>query len=361
MSITGKIYRRITDFLGNKIINVKTDSPVNDEDIVNKKYVDDNNLYNTEKSKKDSPKFPWFKSQYNRTMKEVLDELLYKTEQLWTEPKLEFVNFQLKDNLSGNNENIINSGNLQKFYIEIEIGYTNRETNVNPKLVFLRNNGNRDVIELEHNTRNNYYFKTFDIDFLSVKDVLIERVYESISNQDAPDEFKVPLNFSKSIFSFIKKNFLIYEPIYYLSIPEDDLTEIADKPLTEQLSLIEGYVVPKLSLFERGNKINLVKNNINKYFFILLANNIIESNLEFFIKDKLTGHILSRDNYSYNDFQIKAYKTVQELAPFMGNQQNLIYTDISKVSSFIFVYCEFGDVIENSELYITYDKIYYTN
>ena len=361
-NIGTKIYRKLTDFVGNYIINVKTNTPVNPDDVSNKKYVDKQSTYDTTLSNNDSTKFSWMKNLHNKSIKEILDMLLYpsRTEN-YVNPTLVDCRVKLLDNISGDNEAIINSGNNVKLQFIFELSPTQRQSNVLPKIVFTKNNGQQTEFQLnnnEYNTDTLTGIKTVEIDMLSIKTVQLIQQYEAISGT-VPAGFDLPYLLDIPLLPIIKSKFYIFEPIYRLPIPDTELTNLNNLTDAEKYQKLEQYIIPKLNQFERGNTITLNQNSLNKFGFIFVSDNVINCNLETLIKSKVTNHLLSRNTYSYDDFKIKAFRTVNQLAPHMGNVPNLLYTDVTRITSFVFVYWEFGNVKESSEVHLTYDKIYY--
>lgn len=74
-----KILKKLIDAAGNRIKNLRTDTPVHQDDVVPKHYVDINTTYDTAKANthKNPFKFPWITNAYNKPVVEVLDDLLY--------------------------------------------------------------------------------------------------------------------------------------------------------------------------------------------------------------------------------------------------------------------------------------------
>jgi hypothetical protein len=64
---------------GNRIINAKTNTPVNSDDIVPKNYVDVNTTYDTStaQTQQNPPKFPWITNVYNKSFKQIFDDLFF--------------------------------------------------------------------------------------------------------------------------------------------------------------------------------------------------------------------------------------------------------------------------------------------
>lgn len=70
--------RQIYNFIGNKILNAKVNTPTDNEHIASKGYVDANDTYDTTLSQKSvSTKFNWVTNVNNLKIKAVLDKLLY--------------------------------------------------------------------------------------------------------------------------------------------------------------------------------------------------------------------------------------------------------------------------------------------
>ena len=74
-----KYFQKLIDFRGNRAKNLKADIPLHEDDIVPKKYVQQQTFYNTVKSilYKNPFKFPWIKNAYEKPVTEILDDLLY--------------------------------------------------------------------------------------------------------------------------------------------------------------------------------------------------------------------------------------------------------------------------------------------
>lgn len=372
-----KIYRKITDFVNNKIINVKTNTPTEDEHVVNKKYVDDNIVYDTQATQENpnSTKFSWVKNIHQNTIQQVLDKLLYHKDQVsFTEPEFINFNFKLKDNISTGNEAIIQSGNVVKMLFKFEISSTNRTPTSYPKILIRKANLDNTGENIEQyvltpdefNIQTNVGEKEITLDFLQVRNIFIEREYNAISGDSVPDSFKEQKIIKTDMLPLLKNKFYIFEPIYYYQIPDTELLDIYndDATSTTITANFAGYIGPKFSDFVRGHILNLNNTSFNRYAFIFVSGNIDgnginKCNMEVIIRDKTTNQILSKNIYNYEDFKLKVTRNVSNIGSLMGNFDNLIYTDVTKVDSFSMIYWEFGKFKNNCEAIITFDKLYY--
>lgn len=90
-----KKIKQIYDFVGNKILNVKVNTPTDNEHPTNKQYVDVNDTYDTSLSQKPvSTKFSWVTNLNGLKIKSVLDKLLFPVvNPVYENPTLEFFHF----------------------------------------------------------------------------------------------------------------------------------------------------------------------------------------------------------------------------------------------------------------------------
>lgn len=81
MALIGEILKifRSYDFRNNKILNAKTNTPTDDEHIVNKKYTDDSHIYTTTKSTEYNSSFKhwWLLNINGKTYKQIFDDLFF--------------------------------------------------------------------------------------------------------------------------------------------------------------------------------------------------------------------------------------------------------------------------------------------
>ena len=354
-NIKNKIYRKITDFVGNYIKNVKTDIPVNDDDVSNKKYVDKQTTYDTTLSNNDSTKFSWMRNIHNKSLKEIVDMLLFpQNTENYVNPELLNCSVQLLDNISGDNEAIINTGNNVKLRFVFELSVTQRLSNELPKIIFTDNNNQTNIFQLqplEFNTDTLIGSKIIEIDMLSIKKVSLQRQYEAITGVTG---FDTPYLLDIDLLPIIKNKFYIFEPIYSYKIPDNDISDLYK--FDDKSQRFETYILPKLNQFQKGNKISVDNNKLNRYVFMFIRDNIVNCNLETIIKSKLNRRILSRNTYSYNNFQIKFYKRKQDI---QSEINDLIFTNVRDSDVFVIVYWEFGNIQQDCDIFLTYDKVFY--
>ena len=95
-----KKIKQIYDFVGNKILNVKVNTPTDNEHPTNKGYVDINDTYDTTLSQKPvSTKFNWVTNINNLKIKTVLDKLLYPVvNPVYENPSFSFHHFSFETN-----------------------------------------------------------------------------------------------------------------------------------------------------------------------------------------------------------------------------------------------------------------------
>lgn len=104
MGIFKKIFRSY-DFRNNKIINVKTDTPTNPEHITNKDYVDSKVIYNTALPEENSTSFvfPWAKNLFEKTFKQVFDDLLFpQINPEYYNPEIKNISFEFDSQIINN-------------------------------------------------------------------------------------------------------------------------------------------------------------------------------------------------------------------------------------------------------------------
>lgn len=95
-----KKIKQIYNFVGNKILNVKVNTPTDNEHPTHKKYVDDNDTYDTTLSQKPvSTKFNWVNNVNGLKIKYVLDKLLYPVvNPVYENPSFTFQHFSFETN-----------------------------------------------------------------------------------------------------------------------------------------------------------------------------------------------------------------------------------------------------------------------
>lgn len=131
-----KIYRGF-NLMGNRIKNVKVDTPTHEENPVTKKYADDQVTYDTESSSKQSTKFPWLNNVEGDNVKEVFDKLIY--------PLVlpEFFETDIKNLIIESNETYLTTlgnslnvfgDNLNLFTFKFEVNLNDRALNNLPKV-----------------------------------------------------------------------------------------------------------------------------------------------------------------------------------------------------------------------------------
>lgn len=112
------------DLRGNKIINAKTNTPINPEDITNKEYVDKNASYDTVKAQNylNPFKFNWITAVYNKTLKDVLDDLFFPLIlPVYSNPIFSKVKLTLNNEFFNGNKKIIFENTQVNFLLEYEI------------------------------------------------------------------------------------------------------------------------------------------------------------------------------------------------------------------------------------------------
>ena len=354
-NIKNKIYRKVTDFVGNYIKNVKTDTPVNEDDVSNKKYVDNQTTYDTALSRTDSTKFSWMKNMHNKSLKEIVDMLLFpQNTENHVNPNLIECHIQLLDNISGDNETIINTGNTVKLRFLFELSPTKRLSNELPKIIFTDNNNQTTIFQLqpaEFNVDTLIGVKIIEIDMLSIKKVELQRQYEAITGVNG---FDTSYLLNVDLLPTIKNKFYIFEPIYSYKIPDNDISDLYK--FDDKIQRFENYILPKLNQFQKGNKISVDNNKLNRYAFLFVLDNITNCNIETIVKSRLNRRIITRNTYSYDNLQIRFVKQKQNI---QSQINDLIFTNLTSTSNFVIAYWEFGNLQQDCDIFITYDKVFY--
>lgn len=190
-----QIYKKITDFVGNKIINVRTNKPTHKEDVSNKEYVDDSHIFETEKSKKYKIPFlfKWMGDVNKRTNIQLFDELLFGS----IPP--EFIDADLiKSNITINTlTNTVNTlaNNDATFNYDIEL---NDRTKVISKRLISKISGQNDVII---SVNDGVLSGSIKFDLTSQTQVIFEVIYSPFKTKKTTTDvdYTPPNNANKTV------------------------------------------------------------------------------------------------------------------------------------------------------------------
>lgn len=140
-----KIFRSF-NFLNNKIFNAKVETPEHDEHIANKKFVEDQQIYSTEKAETyvDSFKHSWVKSLFGKNISAIFDDLFFPRvlpEFVNPEVNFEFTindDYFINDPISGEVKNLLLKGKDISLKFTYDFILNDREETINPgKIVVL--------------------------------------------------------------------------------------------------------------------------------------------------------------------------------------------------------------------------------
>lgn len=271
-----KIGHKIMDFLNNRIINVKTNTPTDKDHVVPKNYVDTSVTYKTVKSEKyKNPfKFFWMKDSTNKPVVTILDDLLYPDiNPEYVEPSTMYSLTQ------DNNKNIINRLESTEFTVDYKIIKNDRDLDSPVEIVLVTKNGEVTYPDTKINYTNVMKFKCVLND---VTDVLLRFKYTTNNNTKettygtdyvAP-EFKLKKTVDVSLLESITKNkhvtnslmvisdtVAVTTPIFNGIKATQTIDELKGLGFQPTLSII-NHKAPKTDSYHYNNILMLVDNDM---------------------------------------------------------------------------------------------------
>lgn len=227
------------DLRNNKLINAKTNTPTDSEHIAPKSYVDINTTYDTSKAQtyQNPPKFPWITNVYNKSFKQIFDELffpvIYPT---YTNPSFNNMKINVIDEFSiqGGKKGIFED-RINKFRIDYKISASDRVSGIVPKIIIV-NNSNTTYEFNGTETSDTEGFIEWEFLWRDIQSITLRKVFEessTIKNTNygvpyIPVEFTINYNLDFDVLNFINKNYLLFPPILYRNDIDDESIEIID-------------------------------------------------------------------------------------------------------------------------------------
>lgn len=291
-----KIFRNY-DFNGNRIKNVKVDIPTKDAEPTPKSFVDEKSLYNTEiaQQKKDSTKFTWLKDLYGKTIKQVLDELLFAENSIYHSPTItsfkfivdwaNIINVQDKTSKIILFENQMISG---KFIFDINSGGRTQHIYTTPSITVKY----PDFNTVTYYAENNKNEIIFNFTLIPGTTITFHNQYNEISGENIPVDFQHPYIMDiENTIDYLFKDAILYPSIF---------AKIGDEAIkTFDLSYIAGCSI--------DNKI-IVNANNEAIINVFIPNDIIK------ISDKINYPInlnVFRYNQTLDTYELLTSQLIQ--------------------------------------------------
>lgn len=267
------------DFKNNKLLNTKTENPIDDEHIVPKKYVDISNTYNTTKAQRftNSIKFPWITEFFNKPIKQILDDLFFPIiNPIYINPEFSTVFLKIEEllNIVGEKK-VLYYGNNITLIVDYFITQSDRISGIVPKLII--QNIDNSIIEFngtETSDINGTIICNFKFDEKISKITLRKEFSESqiikktnYDNDYIPIEFTIDYNLDFNILKLITEKYLISYPIFYRKSNNINYIDIYDN--------ISNYV----NEFIKSNKLFLQAEEIEQKFILLIPETIYNNSI----------------------------------------------------------------------------------
>lgn len=215
---------------GNRIINAKTNTPVNSDDIVPKNYVDVNKTYDTPTAQthQNPPKFPWITNVYNKSFKQIFDDLFFPViNPTYINPNYYDLSIEAVDeyNISGSKRAIF-EGRINQFIFKYKINPNDRISGFVPKVIIIDNQDNITEINGTE-TSDTEGVMEFSFLFRNIKEIIFRKEFQespvikndNYGNPYIPVDFTLNYNLDFDLLNFINQKFNVYPPIVYYKLP----------------------------------------------------------------------------------------------------------------------------------------------
>jgi hypothetical protein len=336
------------DFRGNKLINTKTNTPTDSEHIVPKSYVDENTKYNTQKADDygNSPKFSWVTNVFNKTFKQLFDDLLFpQINPIYLNPTFSNIDLFVFDEYNITlDKKAIFLNRLTKFRIDYKISESDRISGVTPKIIIVTNDNNTTEY-LGTLTSDVEGFIEFEFIFTNILSITLRKEFQeaTVTKQDnygndyIPNDFTINYNLDFDVLNLINEKHNIYPPMLYYKmntgIWEDIIEAISDGD-----NLVSDS---SLSMFIKNRKISSINGN-NNIFIIGIPEPLYN-------KSSLLIHI---NNYII-PLDIENLKNNLNVASNYNNIKELSYynSDIN----YYFGIVDFGTFLESKQINFQYN------
>lgn len=283
------------DFRNNKIINTKTNTPTDPEHIVPKNYVDVNTTYDTNKAQthQNPPKFPWITNVYNKSFKQIFDELFFPVIlPTYTNPNFYSMKISVFNeySISGSKKAIFED-RICKFRIDYKISASDRISGIAPKIIVTNNSGGQSVF-VGTETSDTEGFLEWEFLWRDIQSIVLRKEFQEAStikndnygNPYIPVDFTVNYNLDFDVLNYILKNFQLYPPVLYFNDTIESYATIINN-IIDGDNLTQGSVTPSLSMFTKDRKF-IVDGDTNLYILGIpeplynKSNIIVHKNLE---------------------------------------------------------------------------------
>jgi hypothetical protein len=281
------------DFRGNKILNAKVNTPVQDGEIAPKSYVDKTTKFDTVKSNQfpsGSPKFSWLNfSLKDKTFKELFDDLFFPViAPVYTEVVFEKVKVTAINEYGTN----LFLGRLTQFNIDYIINRGDRQSTVIPKIKVTTK---EPITVTEHSgtSSSNTSNFNFTINLANIDKIELVKTFQKATTKN--DNYGVPvipLNFNVNydatydVLQNIKQNYDFKSPIIYRKLtPTENATTIVS--LINDSDSLSTPVASILTTFVRDRKLFTTADSNNNFLFGIEKNIFKDSLMNVKITDSV--------------------------------------------------------------------------
>lgn len=313
------------DLWNNKILRAKCDTPVQDEHIVNKKYVDDITTYDTEKAQKYQNPFLqwWMKNVFGKSFKELFDDLLFpRLSPTYTNPSFKSMTF-VETGVTTLGTQVCNGKKLMFHGLNYNLRFTVNFNNENVdrdsgKLTSLRikypsSLGLEDLVFYSTTTADDTVtINTTSVTFHPGMTLTIEKTYnrattknDTYGDPDIPTEFTVPWTLTEDITNLFYDNIIQYPSLF-----------VQKKSTSTPASIVDGSSVAVNTLlgsgYTRSNNLQVLKDTWT-YYNLLMSTSLFEK----------TKVVL--DYYREN----RLFNEVRLMPPMLVDTENEVHFDVT--------------------------------
>lgn len=284
------------NFRNNKIINAKTNTPTEDEHIVNKSFVDSKTIYNTPKVLEyvNPFKLEWVTNPVNKNILQLFDDVFFpRINPEYFNPTFEtFDTKKVSPNIVF--IDTINTG----FTVSWVIKESDRELNQAPSIVITKNDDSFTTIIVDSISLIGQ--KSFNVDWSDIKSIEFVAVFNPTENlkQDTygddylSEEFETIYTLKHNILSDIQTDNIIVPALFYRKIKDNENVEdIVDQTLALSTST---QLINNLS-YTRTNKNLIVTEGLTNFNVLLVPKIVYDEYLMFIGGDNVPASVLTRN------------------------------------------------------------------
>jgi hypothetical protein len=360
MASIPKLIFRAYDFMNNKILNAKVDTPTEDNQIANLKTVNDSVLYDTQKAQtyNNSFKHSWLTELYQKSLKTIFDDLFFPrilpiyNNPLITPTILVENSCIISDPISGNVKNIIFIGKQLNATFKFDIALNDRLTTENPGYIEIISGGSTQQVFYTGNFSD--LIGEINFDFVYTPGITIKYKQDFSESQEKQDSYGD--NYISPEFSVITT--LEIDIIQILLINSIFL----DSPMISNIPRLQEEIptyldADILSLFTKTNEITIAGDN-EVIYDILIPTSIVYKNqaVNYPIYAVISHEFINKPGGHYqklNDILLN----YDWLTYYTKNLEYVIVEDIE------YIKCQFnfGYFSENTKITLFFGKPYNTS